>query len=257
MTAVRRRLALAVLLAAVVGVSCTPAEMNRWLAERGMAPLEEPELSRAAAGATTFWAEVARQASFVGRVDGVSLERLGLSWRPGCPIDPADLRMLTLSYWGFDGQGHTGELVVHRRVASGVVGAFKELWDAKFPIRQMVTAEKFVDPSDFRPDGSFIETNEPDLDDNTSGFFCRRTTLSTTWSQHTYGLAVDVNPVENPYWRGRDVVPPNGLLPRDPSVTGTIVAGSLPVAAFRRAGMTWGGDWTSMKDWMHFTASGG
>ena len=251
-------LALAALAIGLLAAACTPTELNKWLADNNKPTLTEPELSRSAAAITKFWDQVRRDVehrnAFVGTITPVSAERLGLSWRPGCPVGPADLRLLTLSYWGYDGAGHTGELVVNVSIAAKVVTAFRELWDARFPINQMTTAEKFVGPEDFRPDGTLIESDEPDHDNNTSSFFCRAATGNSNWSQHAFGLAIDLNPVENPYIKGSRVVPPNGV--RDPARAGTIVASSVPVAAFRRAGLIWGGTWTSLKDYMHFSKSG-
>lgn len=194
--------------------------------------------------------------AFAGSVAPVDEARLGLSWRPGCPVGAADLRLLTLTFHGFDGRAHTGELIVHRSIAERTVRAFEELWDAGFPINRMDTAEKFARPEDFDPDGSFIETHGPDLVNDTSAFFCRPTTGGGGWSQHSYGTAIDVNPVQNPYVKGDTVIPPNGTLPRDAAVPGTIVAGSVVVRAMRRAGLTWGGTWHSLKDYMHFSANG-
>ncbi|MFN8051271.1 MAG: M15 family metallopeptidase [Acidimicrobiales bacterium] len=252
----RRVLLAGAVLLSLTAVSCEPAALNRWLVDHGRPQLREPELSKVAAALTAVENEIARKASFVGRVESVDAARLGLSWRPGCPVAPSDLRILTLSYWGIDGAGHTGELIVHRSISLQMVVVFRELWNAKFPIHQMRTAEQFVDASDFRPDGSFIETDEPDHDDNTSAFFCRPATGATSWSQHSYGLAVDINPVENPYVKGGRMVPPNGLPGRDAARPGTITASSLPVAAMKRAGMVWGGTWKSLKDYMHFSRNG-
>ena len=143
---------------------------------------------------------------------------------------------------------------MHRNIALQTIRAFQELWGAEFPINRMDTAEKFASPTDFRPDGSFIETHGPDLVNDTSAFFCRPTTGSSSgWSQHSYGTAIDINPVQNPYIKGATVIPENGTTARNASVPGTIVKGSLPVAAMKRAGLVWGGTWSSLKDYMHFS----
>lgn len=247
-------LALAALLVGAVG--CDAGAFNRWLVAHGKPAMSEPELSKVVALITAAEQENARRASFVGTVAGVDEARLGLSWRPGCPVGPADLRLVTVSFWGFDNAGHTGELIVHRSIALHAIKAFRELWDAKFPINRMDTAEKFASPSDFRPDGTFIETHGPDLIDDTSAFFCRPTTGGSGWSQHSYGTAIDINPVQNPYIKGSTVIPENGSTARDAAVPGTITKGSLPVAAMKRAGLTWGGTWKSLKDYMHFSANG-
>lgn len=254
----RSRLLPLLLVASVVlaGVGCDAGEFNRWMVARGKQPLAEPELSRVVALITAAEQERERKASFVGTLTAVTTERLGLSWRPGCPVGAADLRLLTLSFWGDDGVGHTGELIVHRSIALQTIRAFRELWDAKFPIHRMETAEKFASPSDFTPDGTFIESHGPDLVNDTSAFFCRPTTGSSGWSQHSYGTAIDINPVQNPYVKGSTVIPPNGAVARDAARPGTITKSSLPVAAMKRAGLTWGGTWSSLKDYMHFSKTG-
>jgi hypothetical protein len=259
MGAMRARRLITVLTAATLligAVGCDAAALNRWLVAHGKKALVEPELSKVTALITAAEQEQARRSSYVGKVDAVSTERLGLSWRPGCPVGAADLRLLTLSYWGFDGTGHTGEMIVNRSIALQTVAAFRELWNAKFPINRMDTAEKFATPADFNPDGTFIETHAPDLVNDTSAFFCRPPTGSSGWSQHSYGTAIDINPVQNPYVKGMTVIPPNGTTGRSATVGGTITAKSLPVAAMKRAGLIWGGTWKSLKDYMHFSKNG-
>lgn len=242
---------------ALVTTACDAAAFNRWLVERGKPAMTEPELTKVVALITAAENENTRKASFTATLVGVDEARLGLSWRPGCPVGPGDLRLITVSYWGFDNAGHTGELIVHRTIALQTIKAFRELWDAKFAINRMDTAEKFASPSDFRPDGSFIETHGPDLVNDTSAFFCRPATgASSGWSQHSYGTAIDINPVQNPYVKGATVIPENGVTARNAGAPGTITKGSLPVAAMKRAGLIWGGTWSSLKDYMHFSKTG-
>ena len=112
-------------------------------------------------------------------------------WRPGCPVGLSDLRRVTLTYVGFDGRAHQGALVVNRTVAAPVARAFGELYAARFPIRRMLPIEAYGG-SDF---GS-IEA------DNTSAFNCRSATGSSHWSEHAYGRAIDLDPIENPYVSG-------------------------------------------------------
>ena len=109
-------------------------------------------------------------------------------WRPGCPVPLSDLRRVTLTYVGFDGRAHRGALVVNRSVAAPVARAFGQLYAARFPIRRMLPIEAYAG-SDFRS----IEA------DNTSAFNCRSATGSSRWSEHAYGRAIDLDPIENPY----------------------------------------------------------
>jgi len=131
------------------------------------------------------------------------------------------------------------------------------MWNEKFPINRMETVEQFARPSDFEPGGEYIEKPpHPDTVNDTYGFFCRRSTGGTSFSQHAYGRALDINPVQNPYVTATKVIPLNGSTNRSNPETGKIVAGSVPVVALRRAGFVWGGTWRSPKDYMHFSTSG-
>jgi hypothetical protein len=172
----------------------------------------------------------------------------GVSWRPGCPVGLRDLRLLTLSHWGFDGRRRTGRLVVHESVASSVRSAIRRLYAARVPIRRMVPVDAYGG-SDFRS----IEA------DNTSAFNCRRATGSGSWSQHAYGLAIDINPIENPYVEGARVYhdASRPYVSRTPARPGMAVEGGALVSAFRSIGWGWGGLWSgSVRDYQHFSSSG-
>ena len=173
----------------------------------------------------------------------------GLSWRPGCPVLLRDLRLIRLRYWGFDRVAHRGRLVVHRDVAEKIAGVFRRLYEVRFPIRQMRLVDYYG--ADDRTSMSH---------DNTSAFNCRwRAGQPGVWSQHAYGRAIDVNPLENPYvWSG-GVSPPNGARFADRSERrrGMIFHGDPVWWAFRNRGWEWGGDWTgSVRDYQHFSRNG-
>jgi hypothetical protein len=169
------------------------------------------------------------------------------SWRPGCPVRVAELRLLTLTYWGFDHRAHAGELVVHRRVATAVLHAMRSVFAARFPIRRMRPVEAY---------GSDDERSM--AADNTSAFNCRRVTGSSSWSEHARGLAIDINPLENPEIRGARVLPPAGAAFTDRSrwKPGMIHVGDAVVRAFAGIGWRWGGYWRSPKDYQHFSSTG-
>ena len=185
--------------------------------------------------------------AFAGRIDTTDAASLGASWHPGCPVDAGDLRRLTVSFWGFDGRAHTGRLVVHREVAEDVVGVFRELFDAGFPIRRMRPAEAYGGDDDRMMAA-----------DDTSGFNCRAVTGGTSWSEHSYGRAIDLDPVENPYVSGAAVLPPAGAryLDRAKRLPGMIEADGRVVRAFAAIGWSWGGTWGSPRDYQHFSSTG-
>jgi hypothetical protein len=180
----------------------------------------------------------------------VSRAELGASWHPGCPVAPAQLRRVSVPYWGFDGRAHRGALVVNASVAIRVGSIFERLYSARFPIRRMTPIAAFGG-SDDRSMAA----------DNTSAFNCRYAVASgpKRWSVHAYGEAIDVNPVENPYLEGGRVLPPAGrrYLDRTTARPGMAVHGGPLVTAFAAAGWQWGGRWTASPDWQHFSATGG
>ena len=112
----------------------------------------------------------------------------GVSWRPGCPVPLRDLRVVTATHHGFDGRDHVGRVIVHRDVAPRILGVLRRLYADGFPIRRMAPVDAYGG-SDFRS----IEA------DNTSAFNCRFVDGTTRYSEHAYGRAIDVNPIENPY----------------------------------------------------------
>ncbi len=172
----------------------------------------------------------------------------GVSWRPGCPVTLDDLRLVTARHWGFDGRVHAGRLVVHRDVASDVAAVLRRLYAARFPIRRMVQVDAYG-ASDFRS----IEA------DNTSAFNCRYVEGTTRWSEHAYGRAIDLNPIENPYVSSGGTTShraSRSYLRRAPYRPGMAVDGGVVVRAFDAVGWGWGGRFAGIKDYQHFSASG-
>jgi hypothetical protein len=177
----------------------------------------------------------------------VSAQQLHASWREGCPIGPARLRMVTVAFWGFDGAVHRGRLVVHQDHAEDLASIFGDLYAHRFAIQRMEPVDAFGGSDD-----ASMAAN------NTSAFNCRAVTGGTSWSQHSYGWAIDINPVQNPYVRGSSVLPESGRahLDRSTGATGKIRAGDAVVEAFAARGWEWGGYWSSSKDYQHFSVNG-
>lgn len=180
-------------------------------------------------------------------IETVTAEQLGSSWRPGCPLGVDQLRAVNVSHWGYDGVPRIGRLIVEGAHADRMVAVFRDLYAARFPVQQIVPIDRYG--SD---DQASMRAN------NTSGFNCRYVTGTTRWSEHSYGRAVDVNPLVNPYVRNGTVDPPEGAPYADRSRTdpGMIHADDAAVRAFARQGWAWGGYWSSGKDYQHFSASG-
>ena len=169
------------------------------------------------------------------------------SWRLGCPVGKSDLRMVTLTHWGFDGRVKRGRIVVHRNYAAKVARVFGVLYRERFPVRRLRPVEAYGSDDD-----------RSMAADNTSAFNCRLVEGSSSWSEHAYGRAIDLNPLENPYVRGGHVSPPAGRRYADRSLRakGMVHDGDAVVRAFAAIGWPWGGHWRSLKDYQHFSATG-
>jgi hypothetical protein len=185
----------------------------------------------------------------------VRAEINGHSWHPGCPVPLSGLRVLTVSYWGFDARPHTGQMVVNADAARPLAKVFERLYELRFPVHHMSIRYSYGPSGTPRPrDGDF-----------TASFSCRQAVPSPctggtgtgSWSEHAYGEAVDLNPVENPYvgcGMTRDQTALS-FVKRTPHRKGMVTPAVL--RAFESIGWGWGGGWSgSTKDYMHFSATG-
>lgn len=165
-------------------------------------------------------------------------------WHPGCPTPLSELRLLTVAYVGFDGKAHTGELVVNENAARPLQAVFDRLYHLGFRIREMHPLN--------------------DAGDDTAAFECRDAVASPcpgtppthSWSEHAYGEAVDINPVENPY-TGCGVTRVKASIPylnRSHHRLGMVT--NAVIDAFSSIGWGWGGSWVGTKDYMHFSENG-
>jgi hypothetical protein len=223
------------------GISATEATAD-WRALRRGSGLTA-KASAPIAAPTTFTASVSPITPAIRR-------RMESSYREGCPVPIGELRYVRLSYWDFSGRVREGELVIAAKHAQALVGVFRKLHAAKFPLERM----RLV--SDYGGDDERSMAAN-----NTSAFNCRTVAGTDRWSQHSFGAAIDLNPVQNPYVTASGVSPSAGRAYADPSarraaVKGLITADSVVVRAFREAGWEWGGAWTSTKDYQHFSADG-
>lgn len=171
----------------------------------------------------------------------------GRTWRGGCPVALDDLRLVSLTYWGFDSTAHIGQLVVNADSVTPVVEAFRSLYLDRFPIRRMQLVDYYAG-----------DDERSMAADNTSAFNCRLVPGTTTWSQHAYGRAVDIDPLENPEIQNGLIDPPSAWpwAARTGSDPAMIHHGDAAWRAFADVGWTWGGDWGAPKDYMHFSANG-
>jgi hypothetical protein len=197
---------------------------------------------------------------FAATVSGpLSRRDVPFSWRPGCPVEPSQLRTITMAFWGFDHTVHTGELVVSRQAVRPVLAAFAAAFASRFLIRSMVPVDAYYRAGRATPAGSDTLSMNAD---NTSAFNCRPKTGRASYSEHSWGTAVDINPYENPSRAGSSIYPAKAahrfywnrsLHLRDP---GVITSTSALRLAFERRGWSWGGRWSPGHDYQHFSSSG-
>jgi hypothetical protein len=175
-------------------------------------------------------------------------------WQKGCPVALSDLRVLTVTHRGFDKHNHTGQLIVNKNAAAPLAKVFHRLYVLHFPIRHMSVDSVYGPRSQQPKDG-----------DVSGSFECRQAVPSPciggkgtgSWSNHAYGLAVDLNPRENPYvgcGMSRD---PTAQSYRDRSRHRPGMVTAQVRKAFASIGWGWGGSWTgNTKDYMHFSVNG-
>lgn len=168
------------------------------------------------------------------------------TWREECPLHFDQLSLLTLTYWDFDGNATKGPMVVNSAVVSDVVEAFAGLFDIGFPIERMQLVDEYGGD-----DKAAMRANV------TSGFNCRFVDGTDRWSNHAFGLAVDINPLINPWAREGNVLPLEGepYTDRDLDLPGMINLGDEAITIFEDVGWSWGGVWRSA-DYMHFSSPG-
>jgi hypothetical protein len=150
-----------------------------------------------------------------------------------------DLRLVEVEYYSFDNKLHRGQLVVNKKVEKDIIEIFSLIKELKFPIAKVIPAVKY----NWDDEASM-------KDNNTVAFNYRKVKGSKVLSAHSYGMAIDINPIQNPHIKGKVIQPPNAKY--DPKVKGTILRDSEIVKEFIKRGWQWGGRWKSSKDYQHF-----
>lgn len=203
------------------------------------APAPEPEA--APTGPLPFRADVEPLSAEMRRA------MTGVSWREGCPVSLDDLRLLRVTHWTFDGDTAEGRLVVAESAVEPLRAAFAAAYEERFPIERIEPIHLYGGDDD-----RSMAAN------NTSAFNCRPVAGTKSWSQHSYGTAVDVNPVQNPWVSGDRVEPPAGrpFADRSDRRPGMLFADSALVRTLREHGWGWGGTWSRVRDYQHLSASG-
>lgn len=174
----------------------------------------------------------------------VQIKMKKYTWHRGCPVALNQLAYIQLNYWGFDNKTHQGVLIVNKELAHEVVDIFKQLYVKKFPIQSMQPMEMFHGNDD-----ASMAAN------NTSAFNCRDLTNKPgVFSQHSYGRAIDINPLINPFVDGKKVSPKGGnkFLNRNKSYPGKIMNNDFISELFMQHGWDWGAHWYDVQDYQHF-----
>lgn len=187
----------------------------------------------------------------ISKIDEVLEQKMikGNTYSRKCPVPSKNLRYLKLTHLGFDGKDKIGELIVHKDIANNTVEIFRKLYDKSYPIYKMKLINEYKGN-----DWLSIEKN------NTSAFNCRKVEGSSKWSNHAYGKAIDINPIQNPY------ISKNGNISHKESLKykqrvhkentyedkAVLLKNDEIVKIFKSYGWKWGGDWKSIKDYQHF-----
>jgi hypothetical protein len=170
---------------------------------------------------------------------------LGMTLKEGCPVKRKSLRTVIVPYLNDKGEKKEGILIVHKKVTKEVLFLFTEMFQMGFVIHKIAPASYY--------DGDDNQLMKYNV---TSAFNCRRTTDGIGYSNHSYGTTIDINPLWNPYVKGKKVLPPKGKAfakHRDKlKQPGVLKKDGRVVKIFKEMGWTWGGDWKSLKDYQHF-----
>lgn len=194
--------------------------------------------------------DLTQPTGYVSRVravpDSLRADMERWTWEAGCPVSLSDLRFLEVVHRDLSDLDRWGALVVHRDVANEVAGAFGALHGDGFRIARIEPIERYHGDDDASMAANI-----------TSAFNCREVTGGSGWSEHAYGRAIDINPVQNPYVRGSPILPAAGkdYLDRNDVRPGMVVRPGA-VEVFDQLGWGWGGDFETLKDYQHLSSSG-
>ena len=151
----------------------------------------------------------------------------------------SELELVDVKYYSFDGLAHTGQILIHKKLATEIRDIFKVIYESRFPVNKVVPISKYQ------------WSDSISMSDNNSSCFNYRYVRGTTMlSPHSYGMAIDINPMQNPLRRGGRNFPFTGNY--NPAERGTLTDTSAVVLEFKKRGWRWGGDWLRSKDYQHF-----
>lgn len=192
--------------------------------------------------------EAAGRLFYEGEITEVLPRIQGISYQENPHVALRDLAYLRMLYCGMDGNTYVGEMIVNRKIKDDVLQIFQTLYENRYPIERMVLVDEFGGD-----DQDSMEAN------NTSAFNYRTIAGSDKLSNHSYGMAIDLNPKYNPYVKqaadGSAACQPESsgaYADRSKEFDYKIDENDLAYQLFTAAGFTWGGSWKSVKDYQHF-----
>lgn len=150
-----------------------------------------------------------------------------------------NLTLINVMYISYDEKIHKGQIVIHKLLSAEIKEIFDELLSKRFPIEKVIPIVKY----NWDDEASM-------LDNNSSAFNYRYIMGTEKLSNHSFGIAIDINPLQNPYIVGKKVIPPGSKY--DKTAKGVILENSDIVKAFKKRGWDWGGNWETRKDFQHF-----
>lgn len=181
-------------------------------------------------------------------IDSAIFQRIkGLSYKDNCPIPLSDLRYLCLLHYNAEGQITLGEIVCNKLISEDLISIFKSLYIAKYKIESIILVDEYG-----------ADDNLSMINNNSSAFNFRYISGTTKLSKHSLGLAIDINPLYNPYVRERDgvvhikPVESAKYVDRYRDFSYKIDTTDLCYKLFTSHGFKWGGSWGNMKDYQHF-----
>lgn len=192
-----------------------------------------------------------KQLFYIQKINDTIFQRIyGKSYKKDCTISKKDLRYVRVLHYGFDNKVHIGELIVNYEIAEDIVDIFYQLYLEKYPIERMILIDEYD-----ADDTLSMEAN------NTSCFNFRKIAGSTKLSNHSQGRAIDINPLYNPYVKRKNGIticePEKGFpyIDRKKKFSYKINKKDICYQLFIEHGFTWGGNWSTVKDYQHFEKS--
>ncbi|NWF90716.1 MAG: M15 family metallopeptidase [Ignavibacteriaceae bacterium] len=151
----------------------------------------------------------------------------------------SSLKLISVKYYSFDGKLHQGQILIHKDLAEDIVEIFEIIKQNRFPIAKVIPINKYNWSDE-------LSTS----DNNSSAFNYRFVKGTKKFSAHSFGRAIDINPVQNPHIKINKLN--SSKRAYNPDAKGTITSNSFVVREFLKRGWKWGGNWKSSKDYQHF-----